>query len=274
MGASGPDALRMGALRALTKRRFVAGLVAALVISGAAPAGGGTPVWRPRVQATIDYIHTRSGSVSFAAVNENGRLWGYRRHGRVEAVSVFKAMLLVTYLRMGSVDDRELRRSDRRLLGPMIKRSDNYSASRVRDIVGHARIRRLARAAGMKNFTVVRPWGASQITARDQARFFEEMERWIPERHERYARYLLSHIVPSQRWGLAHFADHRLPGWDLFFKGGWGSGTGRWTHQVAFLEKGGRRIAVAILTEYSPSHSYGARTLRGVARRLMANLVP
>ena len=40
----------------------------------------------------------------------------------------------------------------------------------------------------------------------------------------------------------------------------------------ATLPRGERRIALAILTEHSPSHSYGKRTLRGVAKRLTRDL--
>ena len=250
------------------RRSVVSALVIAAVAVPATPALPGPP-WHPRKQAAVRYIHDRSGSVSFAAVNERGTMWGHRRHEMVEAVSVFKAMLLATYLRMRSVRDRPLRDSDRQLLAPMIKRSDNATASRVRDIVGHGRIRRLAADAGMMNFRVARPWGASQITARDQARFMFRFERYVPARHEDYARYLLSHVVPWQRWGMAAYADDRMSGWKVFFKGGWGSGTGRWSHQVAFFERKDRRIALAILTEHSPSHSYANQTMRGVARRLL-----
>lgn len=253
---------------ALKPIRATALLVGLLLVFASAPAGAGAP-WRPDKEAALRYIGRRSGSVSFAAVNERKTMWAHRPHREVEAVSVFKAMLLATYLRMPSVRDRRLRDDDRRLLSPMIKRSDNDAASRVRDIVGHPRIRRLARDARMMNFRVERPWGASQITARDQARFFSRYERYLPRRHEDYARYLLSHVVSWQRWGMADYADDRMAGWKIFFKGGWGSGTGRWSHQVAFFEKNNRRITLAILTEHSPSHAYANRTMRGVARRLL-----
>ena len=55
----------------------------------------------------------------------------------------------------------------------------------------------------------------------------------------------------------------------IFFKGGWGSGTGRVTHQVALLERGETRISLAILTEFNPSHRYGTATIRGVAAHLL-----
>jgi Beta-lactamase enzyme family len=202
-------------------------------------------------------------------INENGHMWGRHRHRTVEAVSVFKAMLLVTYLRMGSVRDRKLRDGDRHLLGPMIKVSNSTAASRVRDIVGHGRITELARDVRMKNFHVVRPWGASQITARDQARFFFKIKKFIPNRHKDYALWLLANVAGHQRWGMADFVDDRMRRWTSYFKGGWGSGTGRWSHQVALLEKNNRRLAIAILTEHSPSHAYANQTMRGVARRLL-----
>jgi hypothetical protein len=80
---------------------------------------------------------------------------------------------------------------------------------------------------------------------------------------------LLSHIVRPQRWGVGRVPH---PGWALYFKGGWGSGSGRVDHQVALLERGGRRIAVAVFTQFDPDHRYGKRTLHGVFARLLYGL--
>ena len=63
------------------------------------------------------------------------------------------------------------------------------------------------------------------------------------------AMHLLSSIVPSQRWGIAQV---RPAGWALYFKGGWGSGSGAVDHQVALLRRGRRRVSVAILTTQQP----------------------
>ena len=121
----------------------------------------------------------------------------------------------------------------------------------------------------MKHFRYTRPWGLSSIDASEQARFFFHLERYIPRRHEEYALYLLSHIVKSQRWGIA---EVRRPEWKLYFKSGWGSGTGAVSHQVAFLEKGAKRVALAITIENSPNHDYSTDTLRGIAARLLRDL--
>jgi hypothetical protein len=76
-------------------------------------------------------------------------------------------------------------------------------------------------------------------------------------------------VVRPQRWGVGRVVPR---GWKLFLKSGWGSGSGRVDHQVALLKRGRKRVAVAIFTEFSPSHAYGKRTLRGVAARLLRGL--
>ena len=215
------------------------------------------------------FSERRAGEISFAVKSPDGRLYAHRGHRVVPAASVLKAMFMVAYLRQPSVRDRRLNDDDRSLLAPMIKRSDNDSATRVADRLGPRPMYRLARDAGMRHFRYTRPWGASSIDAAEQARFFFHLERYIPERHEDYALYLLSHIVRSQRWGIAEL---KRPDWKLYFKSGWGSGTGAVSHQVAFLQNGRKRIAVAITIENSPSHEYSTDTLRGIAGRLLRDL--
>jgi hypothetical protein len=181
--------------------------VVAVLLSSASPAVAG---WRPGRREAIRYIETRSGNVSFAVKTPGGRLVSYRGGRQVAAASVIKAMFMTAYLRRASVRSRRLRAEDRGLLGPMIKRSNNETASRIANILGPKRMYRLARDAGMRRFYYTRPWGSSLITASDQARFFLRFERYIPRRHEDYARYLLSHVTPSQRWGIGELRKTEL----------------------------------------------------------------
>ena len=220
------------------------------------------------VGAAREYAGERAGSVSFALRTES-RLQGYRVQRSVPSASVLKAMLMVAYLRRLGVRDRALGPGDRALLAPMIRWSDNATATRVRNLVGNRALRRLARRAGMRRFRTAPIWGQSRIDAADQSRFFLRIDSFVPQRHRAYAMRLLGSIVPSQRWGIARV---RPPGWALYFKGGWGSGTGAVDHQVALLRRGSQRVAVAILTTGSPSHAYGKETLRGVAARLLRGL--
>src|SRR5215210_1369347 len=86
------------------------------------------PKWRPDVRAAREYLSHRGGDVSFAVRTER-RLWGHHRVRTVPSASVLKAMLMVAYLNRRDVRDRPLRRHDLRLLRPMIRRSDNTTAT-------------------------------------------------------------------------------------------------------------------------------------------------
>jgi Beta-lactamase enzyme family len=263
---------------------LLVGLLAALAFAGLAIPSSGAPPraavaassgargtnWAPRMRSAKRYAKRRAGQVSFAVVDLRGRMHTYNRADTAPTASVIKVMFLAAYLRQRSVRHRDLRGSDRALLGPMIKRSDNVAATRVRDIVGARAIERLARDARMRDFHFDSSvWGLSRTSARDQARFMYRLHHYIPKRHRRYARHLLHSIVPSQRWGIARA---RPRGWRLYFKGGWGSGSGAVDHQVAFLQNHHGRVGVAILTESDGSHSYGKQTLKGVAERLLRGL--
>ena len=260
----------MAVMRTRIARTLVAAVCAVALASPPSPALAGEDAWRPKIGQAINFAKGRAGSVRIAVVDELGRFYGWHQRNTTPMASVLKVMLMTAYLRLPSVRDRGLRQKDRDLLEPMIRWSDNATASRVRDIVGGSRLNALADRAGMRDFSFhYSPWGLSRTSARDQARFMFRLERWIPNRHEAYARQLLRTIVRSQRWGI----PPEVPdGWRIFFKGGWGSGTGWVTHQVAFLKNGDRRIAIAILVRDSPNHTYGTRTIRGVARRLLKGL--
>jgi hypothetical protein len=244
--------------------------VASLTVALAVGAPASASSWRSHVREAAGYAADRAGNVSFGVRTEHG-LRGVGVERAVPSASVVKAMLLVAYLRQPGVRGRGLTPADRALLGPMIRRSDNAAASQVCNIVGTGGLARLARRAHMRRFHATRPWGLSTIDVADQTRFFLKIDRHVPRRHGRYALRLLGSIVPSQRWGIGRV---RPRGWALYFKGGWGSGTGWVDHQVALLRRGRRRLAVAILITSSPSHEYGKQTLRGVAARLLRGLEP
>jgi beta-lactamase class A len=246
---------------------WAASISAALV--GAVPATA-APNWHANVLAAERYAKARTGVEAFAIVDGTGRLRG-RLRGRVyPSRSVIKAMLLVAYLNRPSVQARALNENERNLLEPMIRWSANEPASYLVHLLGQRPLNRLARRAGMTRFRLlISPWGRSEITARDQALFFGRIDLLVPERHRMYARRLLATIVSSQRWGIPPAVPR---GWHVYFKGGWGAGTGWHTHQVALLRRGKRRVSVAILTQGSPTFAYGAVTIRGIAARLLRGL--
>lgn len=220
------------------------------------------------MRAAREWAAQRPGTVSFSVRTER-RAWGHRPARGVPAASTLKAMLLVAYLRRPQVRRRALSRAERRLLAPMVRRSDSVAATRVRDRLGNRGLERFARRAGMRRFRAHPVWGLSRVDASDLTAFMLEADRLTPRRHRAYAMRLLATIVRGQRWGIARVTPD---GWRLYFKGGWGSGSGRVDHQVALLTKGDERLSVAITTTGNGSHAAGKRTLRGVAARLLRGL--
>jgi len=227
-------------------------------------------LWRKAFASAEHYAARRLGRVSVALVDDFGVVHGYHRARGYRSASVVKAMLLVSYLNRRGVRGHRLSSSSRRLLRPMITRSDNNAATRVRSIVGNRGLRRLARRVGMKHFATARAWGNTRIAAADQARFFSRIDELVPRRHRRYARRLLRSIVGPQRWGI----PQSLPkGARAYFKGGWRPVAGGWiVHQVALVERGKRRVALAVLTDHDRSEGYGHETIRGVAKRALRPL--
>ncbi len=244
----------------------------AVVVAGialAAPAVAQAERWRPGLEAAREYAETRAGTISFA-LRTRHRLYRSDAYRVYRSASVVKAMLLVAYLNHESVRGRKLNGADLALLDPMIRRSDNVAASRVRDFVGNGALEHLADRIRMGRFASTPSWGDTQITAAGQSKLFLRIDRYVVRRHRATAMRLLRTVIGPQRWGIAQ-APH--PGWTLHFKGGWGD-YGEVDHQIALLRRGKRRIAVAILMTGFPSHDYGKQTLEGIARRLLHGLDP
>jgi hypothetical protein len=200
--------------------------------------------------------------VAFAVLDQQDRLRGLNRTQRFNSASVVKAMMMVAILRRA--EGRPLTDRERDLLRPMITRSDNDTASAIYLQIGDRGLNAVARVAGMRKFTPSSVWGNSQITAADQVRFFIQIDKLIPGAHRRYARKLLSSIVGPQRWGVPPVA--RTRGLKTFFKGGWRSCC---VHQVALLESGRSRVALAVLTQGAPSMEYSHETIRRIAKRVL-----
>jgi hypothetical protein len=225
-------------------------------------------LYRPDMRAAIAYARTRVGDIAFA-VRTDGRFYGYRPD-RVEwSASMVKAMMLVAYLDEPWVANRPLNASDGALLWPMITESNNDDADQVYGIIGPGPLYALAARVGMASFSTQSIWGETHVTARGLTRFFLHIDSYVDKRHAGYAMAALSNIVSYERWGVAEVAPQ---GWKLYFKGGWGSGTGLIDSQVALLRRGCSRVSAAVLTMYDGSHGYGKATLRGLFARLLRGM--
>lgn len=214
------------------------------------------------IEAAREYALRRAGTVAFAVAEPDGRIRGLHVNSRFFSASVVKAMLALAVLR--GAPDRALTAQERALLHPMITVSDNAAASAVYAHVGAAGLYGIAHTAQMTHFRDVGNWADANITAADQARLFLHIDALTPKRHRAYLRRLLGSIVPWQRWGIAPVAEAR--GFHIMFKGGWRTNI---SHQVALLERDGRRFALAVLTR-GAGDGYGRLTETGVAARVLA----
>jgi hypothetical protein len=215
------------------------------------------------IRAAQKFARTRQGTVAFAVLDQRNRLRGLNRTMRFNSASVVKAMMMVAVLRRAGA--RRLSDHERALLKPMITASDNDTANAVYvRIGGDPGLNAVARVAGMRKFKPSSVWGNSQITAADQVRFFLRIDMLVPPAHRRYARKLLSSVIGPQRWGIPGVAKSK--GLKTFFKGGWRSCC---VHQVALLERGRSRVALAVLTRNAPSMEYGHATIARIAKRVL-----
>ena len=223
---------------------------------------------RSDVRSAVRWLEQRQGAGSLTLIDSQKRVYGFAPRRTYVGASVVKAMLLVAYLR--KIGNRPPNPAERAALGPMVTRSDNARASAVYLRVGDAALRRLARRARMRDFSVAYHWGAARFSAADQARFMARFDRLTPPRSRDFARRLLSSVVPWQRWGFTGAAARA--GFATFLKGGWRrTDRGRLVHEAALFERADSRFSLAVLTDGNPSHDYGTATLRGVAARIFAH---
>jgi len=219
------------------------------------------PTARAR-RAAFTWAARRAGQVAVAVVDSRGHLYGYRAWRPYLSASVVKAMLLVAYLRT----HKSVSAAMRFALTRMIVSSDNDAADAVYRSVGPRGLTHLARTAHMHGFHASSSWIVCRITAADMARFFRDMERYLPPRHRRFANQLLSHISAYQRWGIPVAAEPR--GYRVYFKPGW---LGAWVlaSEAGRLERGRVCLGLAVLTDDNPTSTYGRDTIAGVTARLL-----
>lgn len=249
--------------------------MAAAVAAGAlALPGGAGAATKPApfpgtaaVNAARDYAKARAGIVSFAVMGTDGQIRGRNVNRAYVTASVVKAMQLVAYLRKLDAHHQPLTREDKAVLYPMIHVSDNGAATTIYHRIGNAALYRLARKAGMTNFSVHFIWADAQITPADQVRFFHRLNKLTPPRFLSYARDLLRTVTHYQSWGIPEIAR---PDWRVFFKVGCrDTRRGKLVHESARLERGGQSLAISVMTDGDPSFPYGVETIRGITRTLL-----
>jgi hypothetical protein len=216
------------------------------------------------VSAAAEWIAGREGDVAFAVVDTNGELaGGYREHQPFQLASLSKAIMLVASLR----DDPTPDAATEATLTRMITESDNDAAYAVYGQVGAKGMRQVAKAAGMRDYEQGSGWVDTRSSAWDQAHFFWQLESLVPAAGRSLARRLLSGVIPIQRWGIPAAAGPE--GWTSHFKGGWLGMDNKLMVQAAWLEKGEKTWALAVMSDENQTRSYGWDTEKGVTGLLL-----
>jgi hypothetical protein len=216
------------------------------------------------VATAVTWAAGRDGEVAFAVVDTRGEAaGGYREHRPFQLASLSKAIMLVALLRKDPVPDAATEAT----LTKMITESDNGAAYTIFGRVGAKGMRAVARAAGMRDYHQGAGWVDTRASASDEARFFSILESIVPAKGRALARRLLSGVVTIQRWGIPAAAGPE--GWTSYFKGGWLGLDNKLMVQAAWLEKGKKRWALAVMSEENPTRSYGWDTQKGVTGLLL-----
>lgn len=216
------------------------------------------------VAAAKEWIAGRDGNVAFAVVDSNGEhAGGYRAHEPFRLASLSKAIMLVASLR----DDPTPDAATGATLTKMITESDNGAAYTIYGQVGAKGMRAVANAAGMQDYEQGSGWVDTRASAWDAAQLFAQLENLVPAAGRSLARRLLSGVIPIQRWGIPAAAGPE--GWTSYSKGGWLGMDNKLMVQAAWLEKGKKQWALAVMSDENPTRSTGWDTQKGVTGLLL-----
>ncbi len=234
-------------------------------VKAAPPARAEAPI-RARVRRASRWLGGRPGPASFAVIGRDRKLRGVGEHTLYPAASIVKAMLLAAETRRLARAGATLDAGTRGLLSAMITYSDNEAANSIYARVGDQGLFAVANRAGMADFDVAGHWGNAAVSAADMALLFDQLDRVIPGRFERYAKGLLGSVIEPQRWGIPAAA----PSLSVRFKGGWRpTELGQLVNQAGELRDRRRKLAIAVLSDGQPSMEVGIETIEGVTVRLL-----
>jgi beta-lactamase class A len=282
--------------RALPAFRAAAVALSVALLVSAAPRAGATseasaPVCtsaaRPRLAAQLTRgiqraLAGRSSRFSLTMADPRlGLSCALHRTWHFDAASAVKVTIISALLYKVDGPDH-MTAAQHTLAWRMITESDNAAATRLWNDVGEAGMQRFVTAAHMPH-TILddAAWGLSQLTAQDELTLLELLTtagQVLTNTSRGYVLWLMSKVVPSQRWGVPAGAPADVT---VSVKNGWlpDPFTGRWhVNSIgAFRSLGAYRsrhigYEIAVLTDGNSSESYGIATIQGVARVINRDL--
>jgi hypothetical protein len=195
------------------------------------------------------------------------------------AASVIKATILATLLRKRQQKHKTLTTAEHQLAYRMITESDNNAASALWAQDGRYWLRHFLQLAGMTHTDLGpgRAWGLSELTARDELLLLGTLTAQnsvLDTQSRRYELWLMSQVIPSQRWGVTAGAPKKLT---AHVKNGWlpYPVSDDWRiNSIGAFTGDGQDYRIAMLTSRNPTMNYGIDTIQAVAEVINRHLNP
>ena len=192
------------------------------------------------------------------------------------AASVMKVTILAALLRKAQEQHRKLTEAELQNAWLMITQSDNTAANYLWFDVGLTFMQHFLNLAKMKHTKLDYHWGLSLLTAQDELQLLTLItgpNDVLTQSSRIYARYLMGHVISSQRWGVPAGAPR---GVDVHVKNGWlpYPGSAWEINSIGTFTTKHRAYLIAMLTYGNPSMAYGIDTIEGAAEVIHALLNP
>lgn len=192
------------------------------------------------------------------------------------AASVIKVTILAALLRKAQEQHRHLTTKETSAAWLMITQSDNDAANTLWFDVGIPFIQHFLDLADMRQTQLNFHWGLTLITAHDEMTLLSLISSpntVLTKTSRVYARYLMAHVIASQRWGVPAGAPRGVL---VHVKNGWLPYPGSlWEiNSLGTFTTTSRLYKIAMLTYNNPSMAYGIDTIEGAAEVIHALLNP
>ncbi len=224
--------------------------------------------------STSAWAETRAGITGFTVIDlatdevDKGGL----ADTQIRSASVIKVPIAMALMAMVNGQGRALTSGEQSALRLMITQSDNNAATQLWNEVGGNNVIGLMRAWGATE-TSPDPggaWGFTETTSRDLAVVLARLAQGVlgPSATNEIIS-LMQQVIPSQAWGIGA----AIPG--AAIKNGWYPDPGDWRVNCLGIA-GGRRYALAIMTEYpiGLGQGYGEATCQQIAADLLGGVGP
>ncbi|WP_374196978.1 serine hydrolase [Streptomyces sp. ISL-100] len=194
--------------------------------------------------------------------------------------SIVKVDILAALLLKAQDADRRLTAQERQWATVMIQASDNAAATALWDAIGGAEgLAKANRRLGLRE-TAPGPdglWGLTETTAADQLRLLKAVftdDSTLSDASRAYVQQLMGGVAEDQDWGISAAADDAE---SARLKNGWlsRSETGLWViNSIGLVERNGRRLLVAVLSDDQPDQAAGISLVETVADKATTLLSP